>query len=508
MTSLKFNVTALGAGGAFRECMMFCYHGIKSLGYTATWIDEYIDPDAINIVFGAGATNWTALSAQAKDIIIYNMEQVSPEVPWFDLSYFRQFLNTQVWDYNLKNIQALQSAGVNTIQHVQLGYCPEMTEISPTTHRFIGTEITTSDESVIDQDIDVLFYGSISPRRKKTLDAIRARGLNVVSTETGQFLGEKRAELIGRAKVVLNIHYYETVGIFEIVRVSYLLANHKAVVSELSPHTDIEPDIKDAIVSGSLDELPELCWQLVHDIDRRKALEKTGFATFAKREAGKILRPAIENYLASREGHHPMPILAALPKTLQIGAGLRWRFDRCNMDARTDFSPDLTLDINYPLPFDLALHSWRFGQIQLTRGCFEKIIAKDVFQCVTNLTQALTNCLELLEDGGLLELEVPHDLSYGAWSLADTKRTFNEQTWGKLLGNWWQYGWQTHRFEAMSQSFISTNDVGFKALQEHDHNWDIVLKIPRTVDALSIVLKKRALTADEMKQLPLRKFLS
>ncbi|WP_410209067.1 hypothetical protein [Aquirhabdus sp.] len=507
MTSIKFNVTALGAGGAFRECMMFCYYGIKSLGYTATWIDEYIDPDAINIVFGAGASNWTTLSAQAKDIIIYNMEQVSPEVPWFDLAYFRQFLNTQVWDYNLKNIQALQHAGVYNIQHVQLGYCPEMTEISPTTHRLLSAT-QHDDELMIEQDIDVLFYGSISPRRKKTLDAIRARGLTVMSTETGQFLGDKRAEYIGRAKVVINIHYYETVGIFEIVRVSYLLANHKAVVSELSPHTDIEPDIKDAILSGSLDELPELCWQLVHDHDRRKALEERGFEAFSKRQAAEILRPAIENYLAQQEIKETIPTLAALPRTLQIGAGLRWRFDMCNIDARADFSPDLTLDISYPLPFDLPLTSWRFGQISLMRGYFNKIVAKDVFQCVNHFIQALTNCLELLEEDGTLELEVPHDLSYGVWGLADTKRTFNEHTWGKLLNNWWQYGWQTHRFEAISQSFICTNDVGFKALQEHNHNWDVVLKMPRAVDALSIVLRKRALTTDEIKHLPIHKFMS
>jgi hypothetical protein len=53
-----------------------------------------------------------------------------------------------------------------------------------------------------------------------------------------------------------------------------------------------------------------------------------------------------------------------------------------------------------------------------------------------------------------------------------------------------------------------TNAVGFKALEEHQHNWDSVLKMPRTVDALHIVLRKRALTAEELEKLPARQFSS
>ena len=498
MSTPKFNLTALEAGGAFRECMLFCFYGIRSLGYQTTWFDSKLDPEAINIVFGSSTTDWRTLSAQAPKIIIYNMEQVSPEVPWFNLSYFHQLMNTHVWDYNQRNIDALKAAGVPNIQLVPLGYCPELSEIAdpnlPTT-------------TPIEQDIDVLFYGSISPRRKRTLDGIRARGLNVMSTENCQMLGSERTALIARAKVVLNVHYYETVGIFEIVRVSYLLANRKAVVSELSPHTDIDPDIKEAIVSGTLEELPELCWQLVHDHDRRAEVERRGFDIFSQRKVNDILKPAVEHYLASQnlpvKTVKPIP----LPNILNIGAGPRWRFDMLNIDQRTDFSPDIILDLNQPISFDQPMTSWRFGEVHLIRGLFQKIIAKDVFQCCENLTQTLTNCLDLLEDGGILELEVPHDLSYGAWALVDTQRAFNEQTWVKILQNWWQYGWQTHCFELINQAFIVTNKVGFNALNEHNQNWDTVLKIPRAIDALSVTLRKRVLTGEELKQLPAKKFL-
>lgn len=498
MSTHKFNITAFGAGGAFRECMMFCYYGIKSLGYETTWLDGEIDPEAINIVFGSGSTPWHTLSAQAPHIIIYNMEQVSPEVPWFDLTYFNQLMNTQVWDYNLRNIASLKAAGVPHIQYVPLGYCPELSEIA-------NPELETT--SPIEQDIDVLFYGSISPRRKRTLDAIRARGLNVVSTENFQMLGTDRSAFIARAKVVLNIHYYETVGIFEIVRVSYLLANRKAVVSELSPHTDIDPDIKDAIVSGTLEELPELCWQLVQDHDRRIAIERRGFEIFSQRQVNNILKPAVEQYIAGLHSPNVLPSPVSAPNVLNIGAGSNWRFDALNTDHQPDYSPDIMVDFNQPIPFERSLTSWRFGEIKLTQNTFKKIVAKNVFQRCENLSITLNNCLDLLEEDGILELEVPHDLSFGTWAFADTKRAFNEQTWGKLLQNWWQFGWQTHRFESINQQFIVNNSTGFNALKEHDNNWDIVTKIPRAIDALKITLRKRALTADEIGQLPANKFL-
>ncbi len=507
MTTIKFNVTACTGMHAFHECMMFCYYGLKSLGYETTLLTT-LDPEAINILFGAHESDWSTLSAQAPHIIIYNWEQVSPEVQWFNPSYFRLLLNTQVWDYNTRNIKYLQEAGIQNIEHVPLGYCSEMSEIPLPTHLIENTtQPTQSQPEVVEQEIDVLFYGSISPRRKQTLDAIRARGLNVVSTENMQVIGKKRAELIARAKVVLNIHYYETVGIFEIVRVSYLLANHKAVVSELSPQSDIEPDIKEAIISGSLDELPELCWQLVHDDVRRTALERKGFEIFSKRNAAAILKPVVDKYIASLNAEPATLTFPPMPKLLQIGAGSLWRFDALNLDARMDFSPDIIFDINQPIPFEQPIDSWRFGQIKLSKGCFNKILATNVFQCTNDLLQTLTNCLDLLEEGGMLELEVPYDLSYGAWSMAHTKRTFNERTWERLLDNWWQYGWETHRFECINQSFLIVNSYGFEVLDANHNDWEKALKTPRAIDAIRVFLRKRKLTEDESRRLPKARFL-
>ncbi len=54
----------------------------------------------------------------------------------------------------------------------------------------------------VDEDIDILFHGSITPRRKKFLDEL-SKKYNVMATS--DTFGDKRAELINRSKIVLNI---------------------------------------------------------------------------------------------------------------------------------------------------------------------------------------------------------------------------------------------------------------------------------------------------------------
>jgi hypothetical protein len=58
--------------------------------------------------------------------------------------------------------------------------------------------------------------------------------------------GPARDELIARAKVVLNLHYYEA-AIFEQVRVSYLLNNEALVISESSEFVPYRITIDDSL---------------------------------------------------------------------------------------------------------------------------------------------------------------------------------------------------------------------------------------------------------------------
>jgi hypothetical protein len=132
-----------------------------------------------------------------------------------------------------------------------------------------------------EQDIDVLFFGTPSDRRLRILELLKAQGVRVVARFN--IWGAQRDELISRAKVVLNMHYYPT-HIFEIVRVSYLLANHKAGVSECDPDTEIEDDLRDAVCAVPYGDLVEATrWLLAHP-EERERLAMRGFVRMAARD--------------------------------------------------------------------------------------------------------------------------------------------------------------------------------------------------------------------------------
>ena len=80
-------------------------------------------------------------------------------------------------------------------------------------------------------DIDILFYGSTSPRRSQIMEKLTSRGFRTASL-FGKY-GPDRDAYIARARLVLNIHCFETTHL-EQVRLSYLLNNKRFVVSETS----------------------------------------------------------------------------------------------------------------------------------------------------------------------------------------------------------------------------------------------------------------------------------
>ena len=197
--------------------------------------------------------------------ILLNTEQISDDTKdWGpglakNLQWVKNF---ETWDYSIKNITSFQRLGIDSIKHVKLGYQKELVRIVKAP-----------------KDIDILFYGAINERRAQVLDGLRAHGLNVAAVHG--LYGQERDNLIGRSKVVLNMHFYKS-QIFESVRVFYLLANSVAVVGEVNPETSIDPHILEAIYASNYDNLIESCLTLVNDNKQRECLEKNAGSKFSK----------------------------------------------------------------------------------------------------------------------------------------------------------------------------------------------------------------------------------
>ena len=96
-----------------------------------------------------------------------------------------------------------------------------------------------------------------------------------------------------QAKIVLNINSYATSKIFEVVRVSYLLANGKAVVADSHPDTFVEPDLLPAVAFAPPEEMCATCRHLLDNEPARRELEKRGQEIIQKRDIREILRNAL-----------------------------------------------------------------------------------------------------------------------------------------------------------------------------------------------------------------------
>jgi hypothetical protein len=103
--------------------------------------------------------------------------------------------------------------------------------------------------------------------------------------------GEQRDAIIARSKLVLNIHYYPA-KIFEIVRISWLLANAVCVVSEDSPLDSALESVQDGIVQAPYDRLVETCRKMIDD-GTWAPMARRGLEVFRKNRQADFLRAAL-----------------------------------------------------------------------------------------------------------------------------------------------------------------------------------------------------------------------
>jgi predicted O-linked N-acetylglucosamine transferase (SPINDLY family) len=260
---------------AFDEFAETLLHGFRALGKEVAIARNAFDRHGLNIVLGANLLTAETAALLPRRVVIYNLEQIYADSPWVTPTLLELFGKFEVWDYSRRNVAAIQTLAPQArVKFVPVGSMPQM-------HRIAASE---------EQDIDVLFYGSINDRRRHILDELAKQGVKVKAA-FGVY-GSERDGLIARAKLVLNMRLYDS-DIFEIVRASYLLANGRAVVSECNTETDIEEDLRSAIAGAPYDQLVATCVALLQNPQARRELAERGVQVMAARNQGDILRAAL-----------------------------------------------------------------------------------------------------------------------------------------------------------------------------------------------------------------------
>jgi hypothetical protein len=258
--SHAFDEVALGLQGAFEE-----------LGGSAPIVrDMNAFAGRAPIIYGGNLLPAEIVSHLPKDSVIINLEQVSEESIWINSRYTSILKSFPVLDYSPRNRENLAAKGIDHAGVLEIGYSRCLSQIQ---HAAV-------------KDIDVLFYGSMNERRHHILKTLKDGGLKV--EHLFNIYGAERDAAIARAKIVINIHHYAS-GVFEIVRISYLLANRVCVLTE----GDIrDPDLQSFIGGLAIepyDDMIERCYKLIANADERDAIAAKGLAAMQSRSQADML---------------------------------------------------------------------------------------------------------------------------------------------------------------------------------------------------------------------------
>ena len=159
-------------------------------------------------------------------VIAYQLEPLI-ENHWYSVETIVRNMEgaDEIWDYDLDNIEVLKKYGINA-KHRPCLYSKTLKRI----------------QNLENPDIDILFYGTLSPRRTSIIhDAfynayISGNHLTTISGATTclihQVWGAKLDEFIARSKIIINLCPYDGKSIQQQTRIFYPLINNKCIISE------------------------------------------------------------------------------------------------------------------------------------------------------------------------------------------------------------------------------------------------------------------------------------
>lgn len=276
MTQRKFCIWIVTPEGyqhsrCFEEVALSLRDAFAVLGYDAPIVTDATEVRGTAITLGG---HFLARIPHPEDLIVYNLEQLAGNAAWVVPDYLDTLKRFRVWDYSARNVAALAESGVRAAL-CGIGYMPSLTRIAPAPSK----------------DIDVLFIGSMNPRRAEVLEHLMAQGAAV--QVAFNLYGDNRDALIARAKIVLNVHFYPA-KLFEIVRVSYLLANRVCVVSETGQDNELEAPFLGGVAFAGYGGLAPACLKLLGDPAARERIAERGFEQMRALSQVEMLRRALD----------------------------------------------------------------------------------------------------------------------------------------------------------------------------------------------------------------------
>lgn len=238
----------------FTELALCLRDALRQCGYLSRHLVNEVDPAVPAIVF-VPTDGWQDFVAglDPARTVLFNMEQLGSDAPWTRDGYVEALARWTVADYNSANIAFLRQANGEAQRAHEIPVVP-------------GPSVVFAGDRTIERCVDILFFGTLNPRREAVIERLRAAGL-VVETVAGAYAWELTPAL-QRARILLHVHFYET-RLFPVARMLQPVAAAMPVVCE----TSVCPQLADwhgsGMVFADYDDLVPACVALLNEPARQ-----------------------------------------------------------------------------------------------------------------------------------------------------------------------------------------------------------------------------------------------
>ena len=448
--------------------------GVKRLGASVSLSKNRLRSDAVNFIFGAHL-GFDAGLCRRQTCVFVNLEQLGEGGAQVSVDYLKLLASSAVVDYDAGNLASYAKVPED-VPLVPFLYAPYLANI----------EVLPLEE----RPIDLLFFGSMNPRRRAWLDRIEVLGYTV-SVFDAPLYGPERDSLITQAKVVLNAHFYET-SRFEQARVSHCLSLGTPVISERTAMTRPHPAFEDSVLWLQGDELEQFfsqdCGTQIFYDTMREAVER--FRSADPIEAYAELLSFASGFSGAHRERRDNT--AWCPGHINLAAGNDYRAGWLNIDTLARSEPDLRLDLAQPLTLPMSAVSALCGPVELAEGGASFMRANSLPMQVSDLGMFMSNCLRLLAVSGEMHIEVPYANSPAAWLEPTQRRAMNEYSWIAYTDSFWMLGWFEHRFDLVSLSWV---DIEQRAC-EREHAAFMLVTLRKVETTLQERTLARTMQAD------------
>ena len=262
------------SNSVFRDVVESLQYVFTQRGVTVN-VTHDLNKDDLNTWLLFGVNELPPSILLPKNYIVYQLEQISVDGnKWLTQKYLEIMKGAkQVWDYSIKNVNLLNRYNVKNVIHVPISYSDNLKIVD------------CSSIPDTEKDVDILFIGSISPRRKELLERFKIlNGINVMIADGGLW-GDERTALLKRCKIIINIHFYGAESLLEMARLSVLLANKCFIVSENGGDASMDKKLEKGVIFGRYNELVSLCRKYLpaEMAAKRNSIAREGFNLFSEK---------------------------------------------------------------------------------------------------------------------------------------------------------------------------------------------------------------------------------